>query len=52
MPLLLALHQAATAAGLYAASVALTVLVALLAPSSRHRGDARETLKILLRRKP
>jgi len=56
MPLLPALHQAATTAEttgvMYAASVALTVLVALLAPSSRHRGDARETLKILLRRKP
>jgi hypothetical protein len=52
MPLLPALHQAATAAGLYAASVAVTVLVSLLAPSSRHRGDARETLKILLLRKP
>jgi hypothetical protein len=56
MSLLPILRQAAvgggTAAVLYAASVTLTVLVSLLTPRRQHRADARETLKILLRRKP
>jgi hypothetical protein len=55
MPFLPILHQA-TAAGdaaavTYAASVALAALVSLLPRSSQRRHDARETLKILLRRK-
>jgi hypothetical protein len=49
------LHQAATAAGttglIYTALIVLAALISLLAPSSTRRGDARETLKILLRRK-
>ena len=50
------LHQAATAVGttglIYTALIVLAALISLLAPSSTRRGDARETLKILLRRKP
>jgi hypothetical protein len=52
MPYLTILHKAAAAGTLYAAAVALAVLVSLLAPRSTRRRDARETLKILLRRKP
>jgi hypothetical protein len=50
------LHQAATTAGAtglaYTGLVVLTALISLLAPSDARRRDARETLKILLRRKP
>jgi hypothetical protein len=50
------LHQAASTGGaaavIYAAPVALAALVSLLSRSSQRRHDARETLKILLRRKP
>jgi hypothetical protein len=46
------LHHAATAAGvLYAACIALAVVTSLAAPSASLRNEARETLKILLRRK-
>ena len=55
MSYLLVLHHAATVAStagvIYAASIAVSVLVSLLAPSTRLRSDARETLKILLRRR-
>ncbi len=55
MPFLSFLHQIATvtsaAGALYAACIALAVMISLLAPSPRLREEARETLKILLRRK-
>ena len=55
MSFLPVLHQAATAASaagtLYAACIALAVLTSLVAPSPKLRNEARETLKILLRRK-
>lgn len=55
MSLLPVLHQApiaASAAGvLYAACTALAVVISLVAPSPKLRNEARETLKILLRRK-
>ena len=54
--LLTILHQAASvgsaAAIIYAATAALAALVSLLSRSSQRRHDARETLKILLCRKP
>jgi len=54
--LLTLLHQADAAGGAaalsYAASVAVAALVSLLPRSSQRRHDARETLKILLLRKP
>jgi hypothetical protein len=49
MPLATVLHHAATTAGtLYAACIALAVLISLASPSPRLRNEARETLKILL----
>jgi hypothetical protein len=55
MSFLPVLHEAATAASatgtLYAACIALAVVISLAAPSPKLRNDARETLKILLRRK-
>lgn len=46
------LHQAATTGLIYTALIVLAALISLLAPTSTRRSDARETLKILLRRKP
>lgn len=55
MPYLSVLHHAAvtfTGAGaLYAVCIALAVMTSLAAPTPRLRNEARETLKILLRRK-
>jgi hypothetical protein len=55
MSLLPVLHQASIAAStagvLYAACTALAVVISLVAPSPKLRNEARETLKILLRRK-
>ena len=55
MSFLPVLHQAVTATGaagaLYATCIAMAVVVSLVAPSHRLRDEARETLKILLRRK-
>jgi hypothetical protein len=45
------LHAATTAGALYAASIALAVIISLAVPSPRVRNEARETLKILLRSK-
>ncbi|MDW4912632.1 hypothetical protein [Streptomyces californicus] len=42
---------AAASAALYAASIAIVVAVSVLSASPDHRRDARETLKILLRRR-
>jgi hypothetical protein len=55
MSFLPVLHQAATAASaagaLYGACITLAVVISLAAPSAKLRNEARETLKILLRRK-
>jgi hypothetical protein len=55
MPFLPVLHDAATsvsaAGALYAACIALAAVISLVAPNSTLRNEARETLKILLRRK-
>jgi hypothetical protein len=55
MSFLPVLHHAATTAttagALYAACIALAVVTSLTAPSASLRNEARETLKILLRRK-
>ncbi len=55
MSFLPVLHQAACAASaagtLYAACIALAAVISLAAPSPKLRNEARETLKILLRRK-
>jgi hypothetical protein len=46
------LHQAATTGLAYTGLIALAALTSLLSPNPTRRHDARETLKILLRRKP
>lgn len=55
MSFLPVLHQASIAASaaavLYAACTALAVAISLMAPSPELRSEARETLKILLRRR-
>lgn len=54
MSFLPVLHQVAAAGGItgviYVGLIALAVVISLVAPSSSLRRDARETLKILLRR--
>lgn len=51
MSFLPVLHAATAAGTLYAACIALAVMMSLIAPGSKLRNEARETLKILLRRK-
>jgi hypothetical protein len=51
MSFLPVLHVATTAGALYTACTALAVMMSLIGPTSKHRDEARETLKILLRRK-
>ncbi len=45
------LHAATAAGCLYTACIAVAVVISLIGPDPRLRGEARETLKILLRRK-
>jgi hypothetical protein len=56
MSFLPVLHQTAAAVsaagGLYTICIALAALISIVAPSPAIRKEARETLKILLRRKP
>lgn len=47
-----AILPAGIAASLYASTVATVALTAVWARSPQRRRDARETLKVLLRRKP
>lgn len=55
MSFLLVLHQATAAVSvtgdLYALCIALAAVISIVAPSPDLRSEARETLKILLRRK-
>jgi hypothetical protein len=55
MPFLTVLHQTAATVsavgGLYTVCIAVAAVISIVAPSPAIRKEARETLKVLLRRK-